>query len=52
MNATMIEDMNVNSNDIKDEDDTVLNYTYKDVNLAYSHEPIMRDGVSCCRVGG
>jgi membrane-associated phospholipid phosphatase len=32
----------------KDEDDTVLNYTYKDMNLAYSHEPItkpvLRDG--------
>jgi membrane-associated phospholipid phosphatase len=51
MNATMIEDMNatmnatMNANNNKsDEDDTVLNYTYKDVNLAYSHEPIMRDG--------
>lgn len=32
----------VNTND--NEDDMVLDYTYKDVNLAYSHEPIMRDG--------
>jgi membrane-associated phospholipid phosphatase len=31
-----------NKNDKKDEDDTVLNYTYKDVNLAYSHEPITK----------
>jgi len=47
MNATMIEDMNANmnaNNNKSDEDDTGLNYTYKDVNLAYSHEPIMRDG--------
>jgi membrane-associated phospholipid phosphatase len=47
MNATMIEDTNatMNANNNKsDEDDTGLNYTYKDVNLAYSHEPIMRDG--------
>ena len=25
-----------------DEDDAVLNYTYKDMNLAYSHEPITK----------
>ena len=32
---------NTNTNK-RDEDDTVLNYTYKDVNLAYSHEPIAK----------
>ena len=37
MNATM----NANNNK-SDEDDTVFNYTYKDVNLAYSHEPIAK----------
>jgi membrane-associated phospholipid phosphatase len=45
MNATMIEDTNatMNANNNKsDEDDTVFNYTYKDVNLAYSHEPIAK----------
>jgi membrane-associated phospholipid phosphatase len=45
MNATMIKNMNPNTNtnnNKMDEDDTVLNYTYKDVNLAYSHEPIAK----------
>ena len=31
-----------NKNDKNDEDDAVLNYTYKDMNLAYSHEPITK----------
>ena len=32
----------MSNNNKRDEDDTVLNYTYKDVNLAYSHEPIAK----------
>ena len=36
--------MNTDMNTSDNEDDMVLDYTYKDVNLAYSHEPIMRDG--------
>jgi len=32
----------MSNNNKMDEDDTVLNYTYKDVNLAYSHEPIAK----------
>jgi len=36
--------MNTDMNKSDNQDDMVLNYTYKDVNLAYSHEPIIRDG--------
>ena len=42
MNTGMNTDMNIDKSN--NEDDMVLDYTYKDVNLAYSHEPIMRDG--------